>query len=185
MPYSNLGAFKKAYRADTESYEYKKSHNAVRDYEQYNRWKETLGNKDMPESLAEFQKMKYNDIDKFKAISNRIVFTNKFKTNEFSLELHEGKQGKHILGHNNYDNNKSVIVITNDEIKELVKAKHGTGKILITDKGTLTNKEIIKNENYVGYCVENNKKVYTKYLTIHYSKTGFHVVPKKMEDKND
>ena len=29
-----------------------------------------LGNKDMPESLAEFQKMKYNDIDKFELLTD-------------------------------------------------------------------------------------------------------------------
>ncbi len=68
MQYSNLGSLRRALRSDKESLAYKKSHYAVRDYNQYNRWKETIGKENMPESLADFQDLKYNNSTKFDSL---------------------------------------------------------------------------------------------------------------------
>lgn len=60
-PYSNIGALRRALRSDKDSFAYKKSHYAVRDYKQYERWKRILGEENMPKTLAEFQDLKYNN----------------------------------------------------------------------------------------------------------------------------
>ncbi len=65
MPYKTLSAYRRAHRKGEDSFDYKKSHNLLKDYEQYGRWKKVLGDKEMPETLAEFQEMKYNNSKKF------------------------------------------------------------------------------------------------------------------------
>lgn len=59
-PYSDIGALRRALRSDKDSFAYKKSHYAVRDYKQYKRWKSVLGEDNMPKNLADFQDLKYN-----------------------------------------------------------------------------------------------------------------------------
>lgn len=184
MPYKTLSAYRRAHRKGEDSSDYKKSHNLLKDYEQYGRWKKVLGDKEMPETLAEFQEMKYNNSKKFEQLNNRYTFNNKFKTQEYLLELHEGKQGKHILGHNNYKQGKSVITIDLNEIRNIVNDKHGTGQIVITRKGVMTSKEVIKADKKIGYGIIDNEQIYTNYMTVHYSKDGYHVVPKVLEDKD-
>jgi len=184
MPYKTLSAYRRAHRKGEDSFDYKKSHNLLKDYEQYGKWKKVLGDKEMPETLAEFQEMKYNNSKKFEQLNNRYTFNNKFKTQEYLLELHEGKQGKHILGHNNYKQGKSVITIDLNEIRNIVNDKHGTGQIVITRKGVMTSKEVIKADKKIGYGIIDNEQIYTNYMTVHYSKDGYHVVPKVLEDKD-
>ncbi len=69
-PYSDIGALRRALRSDKDSFAYKKSHYAVRDYNQYKQFKQTLGDDNMPESLAEFQELKYNNNDEFGLLSD-------------------------------------------------------------------------------------------------------------------
>ncbi len=65
MQYANLGSLRRALRANENSLAYKKSHYAIRDYQQYQRWKSVIGEKNMPSSLAEFQELKYNKDGQF------------------------------------------------------------------------------------------------------------------------
>lgn len=66
MPYKDMGSLRRALRADKDSFAYKKSHYAVRDYRQFERWKSIIGEENMPKSLAEFQDLKYNNSSKYK-----------------------------------------------------------------------------------------------------------------------
>lgn len=70
MPYKTLSAYRRAHRKGEDSFDYKKSHNLLKDYEQYGRWKKVLGDKEMPETLAEFQEMKYNNSKKFELLKD-------------------------------------------------------------------------------------------------------------------
>lgn len=70
MPYKTLSAYRRAHRKGEDSSDYKKSHNLLKDYEQYGRWKKVLGDKEMPETLAEFQEMKYNNSKKFELLKD-------------------------------------------------------------------------------------------------------------------
>lgn len=70
MPYKTLSAYRRAHRKGEDSFDYKKSHNLLKDYEQYGKWKKVLGDKEMPETLAEFQEMKYNNSKKFELLKD-------------------------------------------------------------------------------------------------------------------
>lgn len=65
MSYKDIGALRRALRSDKDSFAYKKSHYAVRDFKQYERWKNIIGEENIPKSLAEFQDLKYNNNDRF------------------------------------------------------------------------------------------------------------------------
>lgn len=59
-PYTTLGSFRKARRSDTLSPAFKKWRYRKADENQYNRWKEIIGEENMPEDVDKFQEIKYN-----------------------------------------------------------------------------------------------------------------------------
>ena len=116
-----------------------------------------------------------------KAISDKIEATRKYiKSDECIKKIHEGRQGKHIVGHNNYDG-KSYLADGVDPQK-LVDEYHGTGDLKI--KNAYKNwgkKEFIMSDKVIGYDVNilTGEITPTRYFSIHYSKRGTHIVPRK------
>ncbi|MGJ0909523.1 polymorphic toxin type 50 domain-containing protein [Clostridium botulinum] len=91
----------------------------------------------------------------------------------FDTTLNAGKQGKHIVGHNNYIKGKSIVKGTMDEIQKLVNDFAGKGEWIGA------NKERIDFGKIIGQYVESSTgKLYdTTKAIIHYSKKGVHIVP--------
>lgn len=116
-----------------------------------------------------------------KAISDKIEATRKYiKSDECIKKIQEGRQGKHIVGHNNYDG-KSYLADGVDPQK-LVDEYHGTGDLKI--KNAYKNwgrKEFIMSDKVIGYDVNilTGEITPTRYFSIHYSKRGTHIVPRK------
>ena len=108
---------------------------------------------------------------------------NKIKTGEQPLNIEEGKQGKHIKGHNNYIEGRSYLTISTDEAQELVNKYAGTGEIRLKQNGEWDNKEIIEVDKNIGVNVNNrtNESSPTNKFKVHYSKKGVHIVPTKKE----
>ena len=104
----------------------------------------------------------------------------RIQSGEQKLTLEEGKQGKHIIGHNNYIEGRSYLTISMKEAQELVDQYAGTGELLFSSEGKWKNQEIIKTDKIIGYNVSDidNSKIETKNFKIHYSKKGTHIVPK-------
>lgn len=59
-PYKTLGGFRKARRSDNLSPAFKAWRYRNVDGKQYEEWKSVIGEKNMPETLAKFQQIKYN-----------------------------------------------------------------------------------------------------------------------------
>lgn len=108
---------------------------------------------------------------------------NKIKTGEQPLNIEEGKQGKHIKGHNNYIEGRSYLTISLEEAQELVNKYAGTGEIRLKQNGEWDNKEIIKVNKEIGVNINNktNESSLTNKFKVHYSKKGVHIVPTKKE----
>lgn len=91
--------------------------------------------------------------------------------------LHEGQQGKHIVGHNNYKNQagKSIVTLSTNKIEELLQKFAGTGQVVRNNK-----KRVDFREN-IGFYInqQNGDKYKTTIGIIHYSKHGLHLVPAK------
>lgn len=64
FPYSDIGAFRRSYRAKAGSNAYNKSHNLISDYQQFQRQRNVLGDKGV-NSFAKYREIKYNDERRF------------------------------------------------------------------------------------------------------------------------
>ncbi|WP_342534595.1 polymorphic toxin type 50 domain-containing protein [Lysinibacillus sp. FSL K6-0057] len=88
------------------------------------------------------------------------------------LYIHTGKQGKHILGHPNFQTGKSILRGNADDLLQ----NHA-------GKGTMINetKERVNFGKNIGdyFDIETNHYLTTQNGIIHYSKTGAHIVPSK------
>ena len=92
---------------------------------------------------------------------------------EFPKKIHTGRQGKHIVGHNNYREGKSIFEGTMTDAEELIKKYSGTGQ------KKSENKELIDFGRTIGTYIdiETNIPQQTTKGIIHYSKDGAHIVP--------
>ncbi|WP_373899289.1 polymorphic toxin type 50 domain-containing protein [Haloimpatiens sp. FM7315] len=108
---------------------------------------------------------------------------NDIKNGEYPLKILEGKQGKHIIGHNNYIEGRSYLTISLEEIQELVNKYAGTGEIRFNSNDEWDKKEIIKVDRDIGVNVnnKNGEKTSTNRFKIHYSNKGTHIVPMRRE----
>ena len=91
----------------------------------------------------------------------------------FTTALHFGKQAKHIPGQPNYDASKSTITVSIQELQRLVELKAGTGI------WRQSNREVVDFEVDIGLFRDRDTGGFrqTTRGTIHYSKSGAHVVP--------
>lgn len=154
--------------------------NRSSDKKQYERYREVIGKK-AGKSLADFQEMKYNKPEEWEGIHTRYKDTKlkeKIRSDSTNKTIHSGKQGKHILGHNNYKEGRSYLTITEQQAQELVNQYAGTGKIIRDRNGKYTGKERITTQEQIGVCKDlEGNEVPTKSFMIHYSKGGVHIVP--------
>ncbi|MBS4534987.1 capsid protein [Clostridium sp. D2Q-14] len=124
-----------------------------------------------------------------KAIDDKIKETREYiNSNDCVKNIIEGRQGKHILGHNNYEG-KSYLLDGVDP-QELVNKYAGTGELKFSKtKIEWTKKEFITSKENIGVNVDldTGEEALTNYFSISYSKKGTHIVPRKpkKEGNND
>lgn len=153
--------------------------NKAADTKQYNKYKSVLG-KNAPKSLEEFQKLKYTDSEEWENL--KLCYNDKNLQNEiresYYLNILEGKQGKHILGHNNYIEGRSYLTVSINEAQNIINKYAGTGQILRDRNNKWTNKELIDVGKNVGIALNlNGDRKLTSKIIVHYSKNGIHIVP--------
>lgn len=163
----------------------RKNSNKTSDKLQHAKYVKVLGTKEVPRSFDKWQELKYNDSAKYEDLRKKYKNTelqNKIR-NEYNLKIQEGKQGKHIIGHNNYKDGRSYLTISISEVQELVNKYAGTGDINRDKKGVWKHTETVSIDRIIGVDIDNRtgQKYETDTFKIHYSKNGTHVVPKRRE----
>lgn len=120
-----------------------------------------------------------SEVLKQKELNAKIKETREYIRTSQPLEIEVGKQGKHILGHNNYIEGRSYLTISLEEAQELINKYAGTGEIKTNSKGEWDRKETIKTDKEIGVNVSilDGSENRTKSFKIHYSKKGTHIVP--------
>lgn len=94
--------------------------------------------------------------------------------------LEEGKQGKHIMNHPNYQQGKSNLTISMDEAKRLAEQYSGKGKIVGNPEKS--NREWVDFGQIIGFYIdEKGNKLPTTKGIIHHSDRGVHIVPSHPE----
>ena len=155
----------------------------LRDMKQHKEYRSILGN-DVPKDFAKFRELKYNNSekwDKFHSLYQDDKLKKKIRSPEVNKTIEEGKQGKHILGHKNYKDGRSYLKVSAEEAQRLVDQYAGTGQIKRDSKGHWTNKEFVSADHIIGVVVDANtgETIETSRFSIHYSKNGVHIVPRK------
>lgn len=96
------------------------------------------------------------------------------------LEINPEKQSRHIKDSKGYVDGRSYIYGDVEQAQKIVNDLHGTGTPVMKPDGTWANKEHVQSDKPIGIAVSKQTgEEETKAATIHYSKTGTHVVPRK------
>ncbi|MGO4061523.1 polymorphic toxin type 50 domain-containing protein, partial [Staphylococcus pseudintermedius] len=110
------------------------------------------------------------------------------------VELNVEKQNRHQLGHQLYEDYKkkniqkglpipSYTILDNEELNSMIRQKSGKGYLVANNAGKWLNREIIDFGKIIGKAYIDGEFIETKWGTVHYSKTGTHIVPRKEKDK--
>lgn len=112
------------------------------------------------------------------------IIEEKIASGEISLTVNQEKQARHDKNSPLYQEGRSYMLIPLNEIQDIVNQYAGTGFIPTDKRDEWKHKEVITLPYNVGVMVDEKtkKEVSTKRITIHYSKTGLHVVPTRPDE---
>ena len=147
-----------------------------------NETKELLEFKNV-KNYDEFKKKYWGLVDKSGGSG---IIKSEIEKGNIKLEINHEKQAKHIKGEPEYKEGKSYLTISEKEAQEIINQKSGAGIVVLDKNGKWKNKELINCDSQIGIDVDSNtgEETSTDKGTIHYSKTGTHLVPRK-EEKHD
>ena len=147
-----------------------------------NETKELLEFKNV-KNYDEFKKKYWGLVDKSGGSG---IIKSEIEKGNIKLEINHEKQAKHIKGEPEYKEGKSYLTISEKEAEEIINQKSGAGIVVLDKNGKWKNKELINCDSQIGIDVDSNtgEETSTDKGTIHYSKTGTHLVPRK-EEKHD
>lgn len=170
--------------------------NRSADRRQYSQYKKVLG-KDMPDSLARFQEMKYNEPEKWGQLKEDYIhetkvhdFKEKLKSGEIPTNIKFQKQQEHILGSKKWirrtrealtDEKTPPNMFSKDvDIEALVEQYKGQGTIKFRP-GQQYPIEYISADRVIGKAFNLGTKKYvdTVRFAIRYSSKGVHLHPTK------
>ena len=98
-------------------------------------------------------------------------------------KINPEKQNRHIKESAEYIAGRSYL-LPGVDAQELVDTYHGTGETWVAKSGAWKQKETIRVDKNIGVNVDlfAAKETITNRFTIHYSKTGSHIVPSERVD---
>ena len=101
------------------------------------------------------------------------------KAERSRVALDDAKQGKHVLGHNNYQPGRSIL--THEDPQGLLDDFAGSGQAIRGTRGTPGFKERINFGEPIGEYIDpfTRESTPTQNGIIHYAKDGAHIVPAK------
>lgn len=133
----------------------------------------------------EEEKLKQIELDNLK---NRAILKSKIENGELPLGINPEKQARHLLnpGETEKPDGRSFLTISEKDAQEIVDVYHATGVVKITNNGTKI-RETVNTDRIIG-CNSNSVTgtlTPTNKITIHYSKTGTHIVPAYPDEKEE
>ena len=179
---------KKWYRSDSSELERRRKmnidiqdNNRKSDILEYRKIVDVLGVEKSPISLAEFQDLKYNDVEKYEKLVDKTFIQNKFNTGEWLDKVNPEKQARHIQS--TAEKGKSYF-FDDVDVEALYDKYKMTGTIRKLRSGAKSSDEKIDlfEGRLVGIDIFTGKPVNA--MTIKYSKTGAHLIPTYYERGN-
>lgn len=150
------------------------------DKREFKRIKAVLGRRNGPISLAKFQEMKYNDSEKYERLMDKVFIKEKFQSGAWLDKVNPEKQTRHIQG--TAPEGKSYFYDDVD-VQALYDKYKMSGRLRKNRDGSRTFKENIDLPagRHLGIDIYTGKEI--NGMTIHYSKTGVHIVPIYYKEK--
>lgn len=113
------------------------------------------------------------------------VVRDAIESGSVSPTINVAKQNRHIVNSDGYIKGRSYLNVDIEDIQKLLDELKGTGKPIFDANGDWTHKERVVCSDYIGTHVDvaTGIETKTKGITIIYSKTGCHLVPRK-DDKS-
>lgn len=142
--------------------------------QRYNEFKAILGAEKIPKTLADFVDLKYNNVEDYKQLNDKVFIQKKLNSGEWSLIVNPDKQEDHM--ESTVKSGKSFIYDSID-VQKLLNDYYGTGRIETNRHGQRTNKEVIHLGFPIGINASDGSEVTS--IKIHYSEKRTHVVPRK------
>lgn len=114
------------------------------------------------------------------------IIEDEIRKGNIKLDINHEKQAKHIKGCPEYIDGRSYLTISEDKAQKIINEKSGTGSLVYDRKGLWKKKELIDCDEVIGVDINKStrEETSTDKGTIHYSKSGTHLVPRK-EKKHD
>ena len=142
--------------------------------EQFIAYRQVLGSQNMPKTFAGFYDLKYNGVEGYERLKDKVFIYQKTQTGEWGKKINPEKQLPHM--ESTHKAGKSYIYDSVD-VQELFNKHHGTGRIELDRHGRRTNKEIIELGYPIGINGSDGSEVTS--IKIHHSEKRTHIVPKK------
>lgn len=158
-----------------------RDNNRKSDILEYRKIVDVLGVEKSPISLAEFQNLKYNDVEKYEKLVDKTFIQNKFNAGELLDKVNPEKQARHIQS--TVEKGKSYF-FDDVDVEALYDKYKMTGTIRKLRSGAKSSDEKIDlfEDKPIGVDIFTGKPVNA--MTIKYSKTGAHLIPTYYERKN-
>ena len=111
----------------------------------------------------------------------RGIIESKVGDRTVNIAINSEKQARHMLNSDGYIKGRSYFTISEDKLQDIVKKYHGKGELHISKTGQM--KETIELDEDIAVNIDNETGIQepTNRITIHYSKSGVHVVPSRRE----
>jgi len=96
------------------------------------------------------------------------------------LKIHEGRQGKHIVGHPNYNSREFKSIFTHPDPQALIDVHAGSGYRVLGEFGTPGYLEVVNFGEEIGLVIqrETQENIATTWAKSLYAKEGVHIVPR-------
>lgn len=149
-----------------------RDNNRKADIREYKEIVGVLGEK-APISLAMFQNLKYNDGERYERLKDQVYILGNFKDGTWLDKVNPEKQARHIKS--TAGENKSYFF--DDVDVEMLYNKYKMAGYIEKRKGIRTQFEKVDldEQDYLGIDIFSGNKINA--MTIHYGKTGVHLVP--------
>ena len=149
---------------------------SIDDKNEYKRIVKTIGRKNAPISLDKFIELKYNNIEEYNHLLDKVYIQKQFKSGEWGKIINPEKQEPH--NELTHTDGKSYLY-SGIDAQELFNKYSGTGKLEVSLSGVRKNTEVVTLPYPIGVAVSKYGKVETRVIKIHHSKNRTHIVPKE------
>jgi len=104
------------------------------------------------------------------------------KSDKVNKTINPDKQNRHIRGSPRYIEGRSYL-LDGVDAQGLVDRYHSTGDAKFTEFGNWKNRETVVSDRDIGVNIDENtrEETLTNKFTIHYGKTGAHIVPTRKD----